>query len=58
MRTLTEERLDAHCFRTLEEARAVIGRFIRQYNSEWLLQRHGYMTPARGPPRVPEGGLV
>lgn len=45
MRTLKEECLYVHHFRTLEEARVVIGRFIRQYNSEWLLQRHGYRTP-------------
>ncbi len=46
MRTLKEECIYVHRFQTLEEARFVIGRFIRQYNSEWLLQRHGYMTPA------------
>ena len=34
-------------FETLEEARAVIGAFIERYNNGWLLQRHGYMTPAR-----------
>jgi putative transposase len=46
MRTLKEECLHVRHFRTLEEARFVIGRFIQRYNSEWLLQRHGYMTPA------------
>jgi putative transposase len=46
MRTLKEECLYVHRFRTLEEARFGIGRFIQQYNSEWLLQRHGYKTPA------------
>ncbi len=46
MRTLKEECLYVHRFRTLEEARFVIGRFIQQYNTEWLLQRHGYKTPA------------
>ena len=24
-----------------------IGAFIERYNNGWLLQRHGYMTPAR-----------
>jgi hypothetical protein len=24
----------------------VIGAFIRRYNAEWLLERHGYKTPA------------
>lgn len=46
IRTLKEECLYVHQFQTLEEARLVIGRFVQQYNSEWLLQRHGYMTPA------------
>lgn len=46
MRTLKEECIYVHHFRTLEEARFTIGRFIQQYNSEWLLQRHGYKTPA------------
>jgi hypothetical protein len=23
----------------------MIGRFIQQYNTEWLLQRHDYKTP-------------
>ena len=30
-----------------EEARDVIGPFIERNNNGWLLQRHGYMTPAR-----------
>ena len=25
----------------------MIGAFIHRYNNGWLLQRHGYMTPAR-----------
>ena len=31
----------------MTEARAVIGAFIERYNNGWLLQRHGYLTPAR-----------
>ena len=46
MRTLKEECLYLHDFETLEEARQVIGEFIERYNREWLLQRHGYRTPA------------
>lgn len=45
MRTLKEECIYVHRFRTLEEARTEIARFIRQYNHEWLLERHGYKTP-------------
>ena len=47
IRTLKEECIYLHDFETLEEARAVIGAFIERYNNSWLLQRHGYMTPAR-----------
>lgn len=46
IRTLKEECLYLHDFESLEEAREVIGRFIRDYNEEWLLERHGYRTPA------------
>ena len=47
IRTLKEECLYLNDFETLEEAREVIGAFIERYNRGWLLQRHGYMTPAR-----------
>lgn len=46
MRTLKEECVYVHCFRNLEEARAVIAAFIERYNHEWLVERHGYRTPA------------
>ena len=47
VQTFKEECIYLHHFETLEEARAVIGTFIERYNNGWLLQRHGYMTPAR-----------
>ena len=46
IRTLKEECLHLHDFATLEEARQVIGEFIERYNRAWLLERHGYRTPA------------
>ena len=46
IRTLKEECLYLHDFRTLEEARPVIGQFIEAYNREWLIERHGHRTPA------------
>lgn len=46
MRTLKEECLYLHDFETVDEARQVIGEFIERYNREWLLERHGYRTPA------------
>ena len=47
IRTLKEECIHLHDFETLEEARAVIGTFGERYNNGGLLQRHGYMIPAR-----------
>jgi transposase InsO family protein len=46
IRTLKEECLYLHDFKSLEEAREVIGEFIERYNQGWLLERHGYRTPA------------
>jgi transposase InsO family protein len=46
IRTLKEECVYLHDFTTLEEARQVIGEFVERYNREWLLERHGYRTPA------------
>ena len=47
IRTLKEECIHLHDVETVEEAREVIGPFIERYNNGWLLQRHGYLTPAR-----------
>jgi putative transposase len=47
IRTLKEECLYLHDFETLEEARQVIATFIERYNAQWLLERHGYLTPTQ-----------
>jgi putative transposase len=47
IRTLKEECLYLHDFESLEEARHEIGAFIERYNRGWILERHGYMTPAQ-----------
>ncbi len=46
LRTLKEECLYLHDCESLEQAREVIKRFGASYNHEWLLERHGYRTPA------------
>jgi len=46
LRTLKEECLYVHRFRTLAEAQAVIAAFVERYNHQWLVERHGYRTPA------------
>jgi transposase InsO family protein len=45
LRTLKEECLYRHDFESLEEARQIIGEFIRRYNEEWILERFDYWTP-------------
>jgi putative transposase len=44
-RTLKEQCLYLHRFKTLAEARRIIGEFAR-YNTEWLIKRLGHQTPA------------
>jgi putative transposase len=39
IRTLKEQCLYLHRFRTLAEARAIIGAFIERYNQHWLIER-------------------
>ena len=47
MRTLKEQCLYLHQFRDLDEARVIIGAFIARYNTEWIVERLGYRTPAQ-----------
>jgi transposase InsO family protein len=47
MRTLKEQCLYLYRFKSLEEARRIIGEFIARYNREWLIERLGYRTPAQ-----------
>jgi transposase InsO family protein len=47
MRTLKEQCLSLHQFRDLAGARAIIGAFIAQYNTEGIVQRLGYRPPAQ-----------
>jgi transposase InsO family protein len=47
MRTLKEQCIYLHQFRTLEDARQVIAEFIARYNAEWLIERLGHRTPAQ-----------
>jgi transposase InsO family protein len=46
IRTLKEQCLYLHQFTSLAEAREVVAAFIHQYNTEWLIERLGYRTPA------------
>ena len=46
MRTLKEQCLYLHQFASLAETRRVIGDLIHRYNTERLIARLGYRTPA------------
>lgn len=46
IRTLKENLLWVRHFRTIEELRLALLEFQRQYNHQWLIERHGHRTPA------------
>ncbi len=35
-----------HGFKNMEEEARIIGEFIERHNSEWIMERLGYKTPA------------
>ena len=47
IRTLKENLLWLRWFETVEELRQALLEFQRTYNEEWIIQRHGYRTPAQ-----------
>ena len=47
IRTLKENLLWMRWFDTIEELRQALLDFKRTYNEEWIIERHGYRTPAR-----------
>ena len=44
-RTLKEQLLWVRTFRTCEELRVALLEFREKYNREWLVERHGHLTP-------------
>jgi transposase InsO family protein len=47
IRTLKEQLLWVQTFDTVEELRQALLEFKERFNRHWLLQRHGYATPAQ-----------
>src|SRR5262252_10107358 len=45
IRTLKENLLWVRHFQTIEELRQALLAFREVYNTTWLIQRHGYLTP-------------
>jgi transposase InsO family protein len=46
IRTLKENLLWVHRFDTIEDLRLALQRFKETYNRAWIVERHGYQTPA------------
>ena len=46
IRTLQENLLWVRAFDTLEELRQALLAFRESYNTTWLIERHGFQTPA------------
>ena len=47
IRTLKESLLWVHHFATVAELIEALRQFRRRYNEQWLIERHGYRTPAQ-----------
>jgi len=47
IRTLKENLLWVRSFDTIEELRRALVEFKDRYNNNWIIQRHGYRTPAQ-----------
>lgn len=47
IRTLKEQLLWIRPFRTVDELQRALSDFRERYNREWLLQRHGHVSPAQ-----------
>lgn len=44
-RTLKEQLLWLKAFKNVEELRLALHAWAKQYNEQWLIERHGFMTP-------------
>ena len=47
IRTLKEQLLWVHAYRTIEELRLAMLEWLNVYNENWLIQRHGHRSPAQ-----------
>ncbi len=59
VRMLKEQLLWLQRFETIEELQAALQEFKERYNREWILERHGYLTPRQVRERLkPERAAV
>ena len=47
IRTLKEQCLWAELHDTVDQLRQAVSSFVDRYNTSWLIQRHGHLTPRR-----------
>ena len=47
IRTLKENLLWVQSFSTIEELRLALLEFKHLYNEQWIMERHGYLTPSQ-----------
>lgn len=45
IRTLKEQAIYGHTFRTLEEVRHAVIEFVERYNQHWRIEKNGFRTP-------------
>jgi putative transposase len=45
IRTLKEQCLWAELHDTVDQLRQAVSGFVDRYNTSWLIQRHGHLTP-------------
>jgi len=58
IQTLKEQGLWTERFDTLEQLRARIRQFAHDFNEHWLLERHGYTTPAQARHTLQQAALA
>lgn len=44
-RTLKEQAIYGKVFRTIEEVRRAVARFVENYNAEWRVEKNGFISP-------------
>jgi transposase InsO family protein len=44
-RTLKEQAIYGRAFRTIEEVRQAVGKFVEDYNAEWRVEKNGFVSP-------------
>ena len=46
-RTLKEQATHGRIFQTIDDVRGTVRAFVARYNTEWLVEKNGYRSPAR-----------